>query len=97
MKNNLLQQADMSHTSIKSGYKQANTFMVSLIAFLLFSLISMNSFAQDEGKQLFEKNCQVCHKIGGGKLVGPELLGITQLREREWLVKFIRNSKELID
>lgn len=87
----------MSHTSIKSGFRQAKMLLVSLLAFLLFSLSSFNSNAQDQGKQLFEKNCQVCHKIGGGKLVGPELLGISQLREREWLVKFIRNSKELID
>ncbi|MDY0103725.1 MAG: c-type cytochrome [Lentimicrobium sp.] len=87
----------MSHTPIKSGYSKANMVWASLIVIMLTSMFSHGAYAQDEGKQLFEKNCQVCHKLGGGKLVGPELVGVPAVREREWLVKFIRNSKELIE
>jgi mono/diheme cytochrome c family protein len=65
--------------------------------FFLSIFLPTGALAQNEGKKLFEKHCTVCHKLGEGKLVGPELLGITQTRERAWLVKFIRNSKELID
>ncbi|GAB1405708.1 hypothetical protein MASR1M74_28900 [Lentimicrobium sp.] len=56
-----------------------------------------HAFAQGDGKKLFEKNCSVCHKLGGGKLVGPELVGVTKIREHDWLVKFIKDSKALIE
>lgn len=68
-----------------------------LFCALLLLLSPQYARAQADGKKLFEKNCTVCHKLGGGKLVGPELMGITKIRERAWLVKFIHNSKELID
>lgn len=66
---------------------------IFMVGFLLVSPV--NSYSQD-GKQLFEKNCAVCHHIGQGKLVGPDLEGITQRRDIEWLKKFIHNSQEFI-
>jgi mono/diheme cytochrome c family protein len=48
-------------------------------------------FAQsaEEGQTLFQQQCTACHTIGGGKLVGPDLLGVTQRRDREWLRQWI--------
>ncbi|MGZ3419208.1 MAG: c-type cytochrome [Polyangiales bacterium] len=44
----------------------------------------------DKGKDLFvAKGCNGCHKIGGGKLVGPDLKGVTGRREKEWIAKMI--------
>ena len=51
--------------------------------------------AQD-GKSLFNRNCSVCHTIGGGKKVGPDLKGITKTKNLDWLVKFVKSSKDLI-
>lgn len=48
-----------------------------------------------DGAQLF-KACAVCHQLGKGRLVGPDLYQVTQRRDREWLIKFIRNSQEVI-
>lgn len=87
----------MSQTSTKSGLGQAKMALVSLIVIMLTSLFPAESYAQDQGKQLFDKNCQVCHKLGGGKLVGPELVGITEIRERAWLAAFIKDSQALIE
>lgn len=43
----------------------------------------------EEGKAIFQSKCAGCHTIGGGKLVGPDLQGVTQQRDRQWLEKFI--------
>ncbi len=44
----------------------------------------------NHGKELFQqKGCNGCHKIGGGKLVGPDLKGVTSRREKEWIAKMI--------
>lgn len=50
----------------------------------------------DEGSQLFEQYCQACHTIGSGVLVGPDLEGVTQRRERSWLVDFISRPDQMI-
>lgn len=70
---------------------------LSLITLLFIFLLDfpLVSFAQD-GKELFQRNCSVCHLLGQGKLVGPDLMGVTKRRERQWLEKFIRNSQEVI-
>ncbi|MFQ5602440.1 MAG: c-type cytochrome [bacterium] len=48
----------------------------------------------DWGKQLFQdKFCADCHTIGGGVEVGPDLLGVTQKREKDWLRRMIRNPE----
>ncbi len=35
------------------------------------------------------KGCPACHKVGGGKLVGPDLKGVTARRDQEWIEKMI--------
>ncbi|HAZ14105.1 MAG: hypothetical protein A2X86_02935 [Bdellovibrionales bacterium GWA2_49_15] len=65
---------------------------LTLIVFILFSGI----LAAQDGKALYDKNCKACHKIGGGKLVGPDLAGITKKRSVDWLSKFIMSSANMI-
>jgi cytochrome oxidase Cu insertion factor (SCO1/SenC/PrrC family)/cytochrome c2 len=48
------------------------------------------------GQSLFKKVCAPCHTIGGGDHVGPDLLGVTNLRDRAWLSGFIRNPAEVL-
>jgi len=44
----------------------------------------------DWGKELFEnKNCSECHTIGGGVEIGPDLKGITEIRDIQWLRRMI--------
>jgi protein SCO1/2 len=42
------------------------------------------------GQALFAKACASCHAIGKGPKVGPNLAGVTERRERGWLINFIR-------
>lgn len=51
--------------------------------------------AQDDPAALFQV-CAACHTIGKGKLVGPDLQGVTERREEAWLIRFIRNSQLII-
>ncbi len=50
----------------------------------------------ERGKALFEsKNCSECHTIGGGVEVGPDLKGITQIRDIQWLRKMILDPENM--
>jgi len=66
---------------------------------LLFACImaSSNAYGQTKPAELFEKNCAVCHKMSAEKLIGPGLAGITQRREKTWIVRFVRSSKTMIE
>ena len=55
------------------------------------------SWAQDTGEQLFQTTCFACHTIGGGRLVGPDLAGVHELRSQEWLEQFVKSSQTMIE
>ncbi|MEQ9442782.1 MAG: cytochrome c [Cyclobacteriaceae bacterium] len=59
------------------------------------SLFAPETFAQ-HGEQLFIQNCTACHTIGGGSLVGPDLHGVAEKYEEEWIIRFIQSSQTLI-
>jgi nitrate reductase gamma subunit/mono/diheme cytochrome c family protein len=50
-----------------------------------------------EAKKIFNTRCTACHTFGKGVKVGPDLKGVTERRQREWLMKFIRSSAAMID
>jgi len=69
---------------------------LALVAGLL--LMSGNpAMAQDavQGKKIFEGNCIACHSLDAD-VVGPALKNVHERRGDEWLVKFIKNSQELV-
>lgn len=75
-------------------------FLISvLLLTLLFfqGLFISKSYSQtDDPVQLFQV-CAACHHIGKGKLIGPDLYGVTERHDRDWLIRFIRNSQEVIE
>jgi len=66
------------------------SIIASLLLFLSVPLMAQN------GQELFETNCSACHTVGGGRLVGPDLQGVTSLRSPEWLMKWTKSSQTLI-
>ena len=50
-----------------------------------------------EGQDLFEQMCMTCHSIGGGILVGPDLKGVLDRRDRAWLTKFISAPDQMLE
>lgn len=61
------------------------------IAFIIFLTGSANN-----GQDLFTKMCTPCHTIGKGRLVGPDLINISEKRTADWLIPYIQSSQTLI-
>ncbi|MEI6306267.1 MAG: cytochrome c, partial [Deltaproteobacteria bacterium] len=61
---------------------------------LILMSISIPVWA-DPGKELFDKQCASCHSIGGGDGGGPDLKGVTEKRQTEWLVRVIVEPDKL--
>lgn len=51
----------------------------------------------DKGAYLFHTRCSACHTIGNGDKVGPDLLGVTSVRETAWLKRMIIEPDKLIE
>lgn len=50
----------------------------------------------DKGQYIFATHCAACHTIGHGDKIGPDLQGVTSLRERDWLARFIARPDQMI-
>lgn len=49
-----------------------------------------------KGQYLFATRCVACHTIGHGVRIGPDLLGVTNVRDHAWLTRFIQKPDEMI-
>jgi mono/diheme cytochrome c family protein len=52
--------------------------------------------AAETGEEIFQSVCAACHTIGKGKLIGPDLAGVTSRREENWLHRMIKEPDTLI-
>lgn len=51
----------------------------------------------EQGESVFNEKCAGCHTIGAeDQPTGPSLAGITERRERQWLINFITNPDKMI-
>lgn len=50
----------------------------------------------DRGQYLFATRCAACHTIGHGVKIGPDLQGVTGVRDRGWLLRFIQKPDQLL-
>ncbi len=50
----------------------------------------------DKGRYIFATHCAACHTIGHGDKIGPDLLGVTNLRDRAWLARFISTPDKML-
>jgi protein SCO1/2 len=50
----------------------------------------------DRAKYVFVRDCGACHTVGQGDKVGPDLLGVTRTRDRQWLVRIIQQPEQLL-
>ena len=70
---------------------------VGIIVLLFLTIQSRHGWAQEPGEQVFNTTCFACHTIGGGRLVGPDLLGVHERRSQAWLENFVRSSQSMIN
>lgn len=52
--------------------------------------------AAGSGQELFQTRCSVCHTIGAGRLVGPDLQGVYERRSEEWIIAFVQHSQQMV-
>jgi protein SCO1/2 len=50
----------------------------------------------DRGAYLFKSRCSACHTVGGGDSIGPDLRGVTAVRDHEWLSRFIQAPDKVL-
>ena len=62
----------------------------------LFSVFFQSSMAQNAAPAEWA-TCAACHTIGKGKVIGPDLKGVTERREEAWLFSFIKSSQTMIN
>lgn len=71
--------------------------LISLACIALALATLPTELAAQETPDFFKQNCNSCHWIGGGRLIGPDLKGVSERKEREWLIQFILDPKAMID
>jgi mono/diheme cytochrome c family protein len=76
------------------GTRLTRLLVATLSGMLLFAtFLPQGACGEDtpatEGKGIFQSKCSPCHTIGGGRLVGPDLKGVTAVRNHAWLTSFI--------
>jgi protein SCO1/2 len=50
----------------------------------------------DKGAYLFRSRCAACHTVGGGDTLGPDLVGVSSVRNSKWLTNFIEAPDRMV-
>jgi len=50
-----------------------------------------------DGHYVFRTRCSSCHTVGKGDAVGPDLAGVTERRDSEWLIRWIREPDKMLE
>jgi mono/diheme cytochrome c family protein/glucose/arabinose dehydrogenase len=92
-----------------TGYKPQNIFLKTLICFSLFVLLvscgtkpsEVGSISSDTtvialGQAKFSQNCSACHNFREDG-IGPQLGGLTDELPIDWIKKFIKDPKAVIE
>ena len=71
--------------------------MFKLFLAISISLFSSMLHAEFDAQKYFDKTCTVCHSIGNGDKIGPDLAGLSERRTLDWTVKFIQYPTGMIE
>lgn len=77
-------------------FATVRVFVPLALGSLLAALVGLADAASpppsaEAGRALFQEKCGVCHTIGRGVLIGPDLQGVTERREEAWLAVHIQS------
>mgnify|MGYP001036831609 CR=1 FL=1 len=87
-------------TTTRSSFHSWTSWLVPLgFLILVLAVLPSQAGAQSptDGEAIFnQKGCTACHTVGGGPLVGPDLQGVTDRRDIEWLRSFIAAPDQML-
>src|SRR3972149_1148556 len=80
-------------TRLAAGYPVSA--LVLLVILLGYPLLGQAATAEDiaEGGRIYRDKCLVCHSIGKGVRLGPDLRDVLKRRDRVWLTRFVTDPK----
>jgi mono/diheme cytochrome c family protein len=85
---------------LKQGMSRATTVLAGLLL-LAAPVLSQPTGAEltrlvGQGETLFSQKCQACHTLGkGDRPTGPDLAGVTERRDHQWLTSFIADPEKM--
>lgn len=60
--------------------------------------LQVDSAMAKRGQSLFSsRGCVGCHSVGGGKRSGPDLAGVLERRDIDWVRRFVKNPTTMFD
>jgi cytochrome c551/c552 len=76
-------------------------FVASMLGSLVFAVYASGNGGEQalakKGGDLFAtKGCTACHTIGKGKLVGPDLKGVTKTMTTKWLEDWLKDPSKML-
>lgn len=79
-------------------YSLMNRLKITAVftVFMLILLLPKNGLGAT-GEETFTKLCSACHSLSDNVVLGPGLKGLSERRSEEWLIKWIKDSKALIE
>lgn len=87
----------MQNSATENPQFLANTLQTYMDGWAHHSTLGAPTYAaastlkmKSPGQYLFATRCAACHTIGHGVRIGPDLLGVTNVRDHAWLTKFIQ-------
>jgi mono/diheme cytochrome c family protein len=78
------------------GIAARASILAAALAALLGVVVGIAGAAGEDGQATFEQSCKSCHTIGGGDGIGPDLAGLADRREPDWVRAFILAPDDVI-
>ena len=50
----------------------------------------------EAGQYVFATHCAACHTVGHGDKIGPDLMGVANVRSQDWLTRFIQEPDKVL-
>lgn len=93
----MLKKTSGLHFRAKITPKELIFFIGSFMIWLFLSQAAVYAQSAEKGEQFYQQfNCHTCHTIGGGRLVGPDLKGVTSKRDQSWLIRWITHPDKML-
>jgi len=74
-----------------------SSVIVCLALMVAGAVLPLRAFAQQgQGEEIFQRLCVMCHTVGGGDLIGPDLRGVEGRHTEEWIIRFVQRSQQMV-